>query len=164
MTPLEKDPILRKAAEVQASYVRSRERLTHYQDHSKARTPGKRVRREGGRHRPVGENLLRFFLSEGMNYRELADTLASIWKSSPPHYAKIKQDAFERSGLGFEYDERKGVLYIAQVYGGPEPDIQERELPEQTPYQSFISSIFPPCTPYRRIWEEGASLFPMAAW
>ncbi len=147
---LQQDPILRQAAEEQAAYVKDRGRLTHRQDNARLRTPYKRVIREGGRHRPVGENLLRVYVERGMSYRALADSMASIWKHSPPHYANIKEEAFKRSGIAFSYDKEEQSLYAAQVFGGDPPSFDLQELPEPTSYQRFLSGLFPPCGAFDR--------------
>ncbi|MFB6257280.1 MAG: CAP domain-containing protein, partial [Flavobacteriales bacterium] len=150
---LEKDPELRKAAQEQVRYISDQGRLTHYQDDPSMRTPSQRVLQAGGNHRPVGENLFRVFVDQHRSYRELADSIAAKWKASPPHYANIIRKAYKRTGIAFRYDEEGRSLYVTQVFAGHPPSFDVQEIPEPTPYQRFISGIFPPCLPFD---EQGA--------
>lgn len=124
---LQTDSILKLAAKNQANYCETKKELTHSQVTPSLKEPKDRVHHYKGTHATIGENILSVSLTNPIlengkpvllnKYSLLADYLFKSWKNSPPHYKNMIYSDFITSGLGFKYDNQKGILYVAQVLG-----------------------------------------------
>lgn len=115
------DPILVKAAGLQAIYCQKQGRLTHYQKKNKLYAPADRVRYFEGIHGGVGENLIRSGISPSTTYQQLADQFVDSWVKSAGHFRNLKNPEFGLTGVAVQIDLKRKRVYVAQVFGTPIP-------------------------------------------
>lgn len=124
------DDALLPAAENHAEYLVSTDELSHFQKSKVMKTPKNRVDHFGGQFAEVGENL-QFFepkyevkigrekTAEVLgDYERMAKYMVQQWKNSKPHYENIIRPDFKCTYSTFKVDEKTGVLYACQLFGG----------------------------------------------
>lgn len=122
VSPLETNAILRKAAKIQSIYMAKTKTLTHNQANPKFRTPRNRVMHfKGNEFEMIGENVLqsapiRLPLNK-KSILELAEEMVTSWKNSPGHYANMINRDYKFTGIDFQFDPSRRVIYATQVFG-----------------------------------------------
>ncbi|VXB96458.1 conserved hypothetical protein [Flavobacterium sp. 9AF] len=122
LTPLEKDPILLKAAQDQSNYMLQIKKLSHEQSATQKKHPKNRIKFHGGNDFFVyGENVL-YLTVETKNYTKedikiLAQRIYKEWEESPPHYQNMTSNDFGYASLAFAYDSKTKRLYATTVFG-----------------------------------------------
>jgi uncharacterized protein YkwD len=130
---LGQDKVLGLAAADQASYMKMKDKVTHYQDVKGKEEPYKRVQYYKGAHGGVGENCLMVFIGIPTRtnyskdtmvfktYAQTAEALFQVWKNSPGHYKNMIDSTYGVTGLGFASDPVTHKLYAAEVFGQNPP-------------------------------------------
>ncbi len=132
LRPLRYDFILNKAAEDQAFYLMTRNKISHYQGHYKKHDVLQRLRFFGAENLTLaGENLLwqhpgrllhwskmkrkyvpRFFYT----YDSLAAAIVAAWVKSPGHYRNLLMPEYNRTAVAIAFDMRRKNLICVQVF------------------------------------------------
>ena len=131
LTTLEDDSILDLAAQNQANYCRSAQRVRHDQPKAQLADTRKRVQFYGGQYRTLGENAGSFTVGRKAvfrwdtgdttviidTYEKAAEWFFHLWRLSPVHRSNLLYPNLNRSGLGFAYDPTNQVFYAVHVLG-----------------------------------------------
>jgi uncharacterized protein YkwD len=148
---LVKDKVLLLAANDQAAYMRSKDKVTHSQDVKGKEEPYKRVQFYKGTHGGIGENCLLLYVGtltkSSYNkdtftlktYEQTAEALFQMWKNSPGHYKNMIDSTYEVSGVGFAVDPLTHKLFSTQVFGQLPP-----VLPTEFVLKEDAYGILPP--------------------
>jgi hypothetical protein len=119
--PLTADPVLERAANMQAQWCKQHDTLSHYQnDNKRLYEPVDRVFAVGGHHDGIAENLLYRFPTAQQTPEEVAQLLVWQWVHSPGHFRNMIGATHRLSGLGFAWDPKRGRLYACQVFADSE--------------------------------------------
>lgn len=122
LTPLEKDVVLKKAAQDQSDYMLSIKKLAHEQNTVAKKYPKNRIQFYGGTDFNVyGENVL-YLTVEAKTYSKediaiLAKKIYLEWKESPPHYKNMSSNEYAFASLAFTFDTKTKRLYATTVFG-----------------------------------------------
>ncbi len=114
------DSNLIKAAKLHSNYMARYNRLSHRESTSKSRTPSLRVKKFSAEFELVGENIL-FIETKKKKLKnelieEIAESMFTMWKESPDHYANMIHPQYKLSGFGFARS-KSGKLFATQVFG-----------------------------------------------
>ncbi len=126
---LENDVYLKKAAQLHADWMNEKEKLTHFQNKSKTKTPQDRVEMVGGKISAIGENVAytlfnteirdkkgKLFINS--TYQQVANDLVQMWRNSKGHYKNIITKDFSKTGIALSVDFETNKIYATQVFGG----------------------------------------------
>ena len=119
---LEKDEVLKKAANDHSCYIAQKQSLSHNQINKNKINPKDRVYfYQGTDFVLVGENLLYTSIKNKVYTDDDLDILAvkifDLWKNSPNHLKNMTNSKYAYTKLGFCIDKKNNKLYVAQVFG-----------------------------------------------
>lgn len=118
---LKNDGLLHLAAEDHVNYMSNKDKLTHFQRNKFKKTPKNRVDFYGEQFDLVGENVQQNWLKISekkfiKNCEELAKTLVTGWRNSPPHYANMIYEGFTTTYTAVNINS-DGKIYACQLFG-----------------------------------------------
>ena len=127
---LELNPILEKAAQDHATYLKGFGKLSHNQKVRKKKTPMERTDFYKGNFSFVGENVAYTYLNESVvgvknkrnaqvldTYEKAAQYIFDLWRYSRDHYVNMIDKDFKLSRIRFSYDNKTKRIYAVHVFG-----------------------------------------------
>jgi uncharacterized protein YkwD len=125
---LQDDPILFKAAQLQANYILKTNQLSHIQKKKKYASPIERVKYFKGTFLIVEENISATFTGRPIiekdrkehiyyTYREIANVLIKAWTSTPKNFKNMVNKDMKLSGIALCIDPGKGEIFAVHVVG-----------------------------------------------
>jgi len=133
-------PALKKAAQIQATYLKRKNKLTHFENTKKLKTPFDRVNQLDKSFTQVAENVA--YVSPGLiilrgkrveeiryfTYDTIASQLVNDWIKSPGHYKNIISN-FSQTGVAVSLNLKAQRLFAVQVFGGKAKTPKEKHPP-----------------------------------
>lgn len=140
-----------------ANYLKSKEKISHYQSIKEKKTPTNRVKIHGGiDYSLIGENIVAvrigisgILASSNRNtvtYESTAKTMALLWKNSPLHYKNILSQDYNYSALAVSYDSIQQRVIAVQVFGFTNTLPTDRKQPDVSEY---LLNLDQPELPYK---------------
>lgn len=129
--PLQSHPKLVKASQLQADYIRDKNRLSHTQPKGKLKDPFARVDYVGGEFFVIRENiafhdvLLPIYDPKTKqsitvsDYHQLAKAFVREWIKSKGHFVNLSAKDITHVGTAVALDASKKRVFIVQVFGKP---------------------------------------------
>lgn len=133
VSSLDLDVILERAAADQADFLRTKDKVGHYQPSYLKRNVMDRAHFYGASNlKKAGENVLwkyprrlqkwdydrkRYFPHFYYTYQHLAKEIVEAWINSPKHFYVMMLPEFRYTGIGIAYDPQKVTITAVQVFG-----------------------------------------------
>lgn len=118
---LKNDGLLHLAAEDHVNYMSDKDKSTHFQRNKYKKTPKNRVDFYGEQFDLVGENVQQNWIKKSekdfiKNCEDLAKTLVTGWRNSPPHYANMIDEHYTTTYTAVNINS-EGKIYACQLFG-----------------------------------------------